>query len=72
MNERPSLRIPLVPDVTDDPRDPRNTREAPGTHRTASAPSPGYVDVNQEITVNYDINIGTVIYSLSPTGEKLN
>ena len=58
MNERPSLRIPLVPDVTDDPR---NTREAPRTHRTASV-SPGYVDVNREITVDYGIEVGTLVY----------
>ena len=58
MNARPSLRIPLVPDVTDERR---NTREAPRTHRTASV-SPGYVDVNQDIAVNYDINIGTLVY----------
>ena len=60
MNERPSLRIPLVPDVPDERR---NTREAPRTHRTASV-SPGYVDVNQDIAVNYDINIGTLVYSI--------
>jgi hypothetical protein len=71
MNERPSLRIPLPTDVPGDPRDPRNTRNPPSnthetpasTRQTASAPDSQGHNIYDDITVDYGMPVGTLVYT---------
>ena len=70
MNDRPSLRIPLPTDVPDDPRNPRNTQnpphnthETPGTRQTAGTQAPGWDNISDDITVDYGMPIGTLVYT---------
>ena len=63
MNERPSLRIPVPTDVPGDPRHPRNTRETPITRQTASAPDSQGHNIYDDITVDYGMPVGTLVYT---------
>jgi len=63
MNDRPSLRIPVPTDVPGDPRNPRNTRETPVTRQTASAPDSQGHNIYDDITVDYGMPIGTLVYT---------